>query len=202
MITLRPAEHLVTPGLSNLYPILPRQLERGFDCFRSAASEVHGASPKILSGNSSSSRVLFRDRSGELAGVSELQLRQLLGHGSSDFGDSVSDEVHRRGAGKIQVALAFCVPEVNAFAADGGEGMTCGKNAEKRRSERVRSSVESGTLWIIRRAALQCQNASGLCGTGSSTRSGRATPGEIRSSLRSCAWALGAKPSPPAPRNA
>ncbi len=121
MITLRPAEHLVTPGLSNLYLILPRQLEGGFDRFRSAAGEVHGASPKILSGKLKQlSRVLFRDRSGELAGVDELQLRQLPGHGGSDFGDSVSDEVYRRGAGKIQVALAFRVPQVNAFAANGG----------------------------------------------------------------------------------
>jgi len=36
----------------------------------------------------------------------------------------VSDEVYRRGAGKIQVALAFCVPQVNAIAANGGrEGL-------------------------------------------------------------------------------
>ncbi len=121
VITLCPAQHLVTPGLSNLHLILPRQLESGFDRFRSAAGEVHGASPKILSGKLKElARVLFRDRSGELAGVGELQLRQLPGHGGSDFGNSVSDEVYRRGAGKIQVALAFRVPQVNTLATNGG----------------------------------------------------------------------------------
>ena len=79
VITLRPAEHLVTLGLSNLYLILPRQLQRRFDRFRSAAGEVHGAAAKILSGKFQQlSRVFFRDWSGELAGMDELQLRGLL----------------------------------------------------------------------------------------------------------------------------
>ena len=112
--------------MSDLHLILPRQLERGFDRFRSAAGEVHGAAAKILSGKLEQlARVLFRDRSGELAGVDELQLRQLAPTMAAAISrNSVSDEVYRRRAGKIQVALAFRVPQVNAFAANGGrEGL-------------------------------------------------------------------------------
>jgi hypothetical protein len=121
MIALGPAEHLVTPGLSNLHLILSRQLEGGFDRLRTAAGEVHGAATKIITGELEQfACIVFRDRSSELAGVDELQLRRLPRHGGSDLRDSVSDQVYRCGAGKIQVALAFCVPQVNALATNGG----------------------------------------------------------------------------------
>ena len=75
VIALRPAEHLVAFGLSDLHLILPRQFQRGFDRLRTAAGEVHGAAAKILAGKVEQfARIFFRDRSGELAGVDELQV--------------------------------------------------------------------------------------------------------------------------------
>ena len=86
MITLRPAEHLVAFGLSDLYLILPRQLQRSFDRFRPATGEVHRAAAKILSGKLQQfSRVFFRHWSRELAGMNELQLPGLLRHSARRF---------------------------------------------------------------------------------------------------------------------
>ena len=78
--------------------------------------------------------VLFGDRSRELAGVDELQLRGLLGHGGGNFGHAVSDEVDGGGAGEIEIPVAVGVPDVDAFAAHGRGEILAEGSAENGRT--------------------------------------------------------------------
>ncbi len=121
MITLLAAENLVARGLSDFDLILAREFQRGLDRLGSAAGEVDGAAAEVFSGEREQFfGVLFGDRGGELAGVNELQLRGLLGHGGGNFGHAVADEVDGGGSGEIEILVAVGVPDVDAFAANSG----------------------------------------------------------------------------------
>ena len=78
--------------------------------------------------------VFFGDRRRELAGMDEFELRCLLGHRRGDFWHAVADEVDGRRSGEIEIFIAVGVPDVDAFAANGGRGNLCGKIGGKRRN--------------------------------------------------------------------
>jgi len=120
VITLLAAENLITGRLSDLDLILARQFQRGLDRFGSAAREVDRAAAEGFSGERQQFfGVLFGNRGCELAGVNELEFCCLRGHGGSNFGHAMSDEVDGSGAGEVEIAVAVGVPDVDAFAADG-----------------------------------------------------------------------------------
>ena len=143
VIALRAAQHLVAPGLSDFHLILPSQLQRGFDGLRTAAGEVHRPATKILAGKVEQFlRVLFRDRSGELAGVDELQLPGLLRHRGRNLRYPVPDEIHGGRAGEIEIALAFAVPHVHPFAANRCREGLEERTPENSRARRVNSNAD------------------------------------------------------------
>ena len=55
----------------------------------------------------------------KLCGVREGELRGLLGHGASDFCNTVANVDHRGLAGGIEIAAAGLVDDRATFAADG-----------------------------------------------------------------------------------
>ena len=94
------------------------------------------------------------------------------------------DEIYCRGAGKIEVAFAFRVPQVNSLATNGGRE-SLSERAPKNGGAR-RILFGSGIRHRLDYPAgpLQCQNSKVSRGTGSLTRSGRVTPGDSLAPLR------------------
>src|ERR1039458_9075046 len=103
-----------TPASS--LPRSPKSMPR--NCWRSP--EKTSATGEVFSGERQQFLgILFGDRGSELAGVNELELRGLFGHGGGNFGHAVSDEVDGSGAGEVEITVAVGVPYIDAFAADG-----------------------------------------------------------------------------------
>ncbi len=135
MIALLAAEDLVAGGLSDLDLILARQFQRGLDRFGAAAGEVDGAAAEVFSGEREQFfGICFGDRGGELAGVNELELCGLRGHGGRNLGHAVSDEVDGCGAGEIEILVAVGVPDVDAFAAHSRGEVFAERSAENGRA--------------------------------------------------------------------
>ncbi len=120
--------------MADLYLILPCQLQRGFNRFRSAAGEVNGAAAEVFSGESQQfGGVFFGDWRRELAAVDEFDSARLLGHGLDNFGHSMTDKIHRGRSGKIQILLATRVPQARAFAPHGGWEHSAKRTAQQGR---------------------------------------------------------------------
>ena len=120
VIALPATDDLESLRVPDFNLILPRQLERSFDGLRASAGEEYG--PAFKAGPCECEqffRVGLGNRSGELAGVRELELRCLLRHGSGDFRHTVPDEVHRGRSRKVDIALAAGVEQIDALAAHG-----------------------------------------------------------------------------------
>jgi hypothetical protein len=92
VIALISAEDLVPLALADFYLILTREFQRRLDRFRTSARKVNRAAFEVFSGEGQQLlRIFLGDGSRELAGVNELQLARLLGHGRGDLGNTVPD---------------------------------------------------------------------------------------------------------------
>jgi len=103
--------------LADLHLILPRELQRGLDRFRSAAGEIHRPAAKMFPREIEqlSCKLLGHGRR-ELAGMDELQLTSLFQHRVSDLAHAVANEIHRRRSGKVEIALPVDIPDIDSLA--------------------------------------------------------------------------------------
>lgn len=146
MVALAAAEDLIAIPRSDFDLILPRELERGFNRLGAAAGEVDAAALKGGTGKVEEfGRIFFGNLSGELTGVGELKLPGLRRHCGGDLGNAVSNEVHCGGAREVEISLAVRIPDVSAFAADGG-----GKVLTKGAMERSGAGHESDYRATVR----------------------------------------------------
>src|SRR6266478_1671729 len=120
VIALLPADDLIPRGLSDLHLVLPRQLERSLNRLRPAAGKVNASPAKCFPRELEQLlRIFFRDRSGELAAVNELQLRGLRSHYRRNLRHAMPDEIHRRRAREIEIAFPLAIPHVHTLSPDG-----------------------------------------------------------------------------------
>ena len=64
-------------------------------------------------------REVLGNRRCELAAVDELKLTRLFHHHVGNLAYAMADEIHSRGCGKVEEAVALGVPEIDTFAAHG-----------------------------------------------------------------------------------
>jgi len=125
VIALAAADHLIALGVPALHLILPRQFERALHRLRASAGEENRAAVKRRSREIEQLlRELLRNFGGEVAGVRELQLRRLLGHGAHNSRVAMSDEVGDGAGGEIEILPAIPIEQPHSFPAnDHGIGL-------------------------------------------------------------------------------
>ena len=106
--------------LAAFYKVMPRQLERGFHRFRSAATEEDVADLRRRVGNEIVGQFLRHPRA-EKAGVRVSQFVELLVHGGKNIWMRVPQTGNRRAARSINIFLAGAVknPDADAALGDG-----------------------------------------------------------------------------------
>ena len=115
MIALPPRDEVPALRLADLDEILPRELERGLDCLRSAGDEIDVRDARRCSRDQLIGKRLGH-RGREEAGVRVSDLVDLLVHRAQDVGMAVAEARHRRAAGRVDVFLARGVDDANAVA--------------------------------------------------------------------------------------
>jgi len=95
--------------------------------------------------------------------VGELQLPGLFHHCGGDFRHAVPDQIYRRGARKVEVPLAFGVPQINALTADCRREGLAERAPENRRGSGVlcRGGVRHSVDYLA--PSGPCQNGYRMC---------------------------------------
>jgi len=120
MIALASSDNVSSLWLAAFYKVMPRQLERGFHRFRSAATEEDVADLRRRVGNEIVGQFLRHPRA-EKAGVRVSQFVELLVHGGKNIWMRVPQTGNRRAARSINIFLAGAVknPDADAALGDG-----------------------------------------------------------------------------------
>src|ERR1700730_18631324 len=118
VIALTPRDDVPALALTFLDEILPRHLDRGLDRFRSAAHEIdlNDALRLVLD---QAVREFFGDLGREKTGMGIGERVELLVQRSQDVPMSVSETGDGGAAGRVDVALAVLIEQLDALAADG-----------------------------------------------------------------------------------
>ncbi len=120
MVALPTADDLVAFGVSALHLILARQFQGTLDRFGASAGKENGAIAKRRSCEIQNfPRKFFGNISREIAGVGELELRRLLGHGASNRRIAVPDKIDDGATGKVENLAAASVIQPYSFATNG-----------------------------------------------------------------------------------
>ena len=145
MIALAARDDSISRRLPLLQMILPNKLDCGFRGFGAAGREIDSAGAAEIRGSEfeQAGGEFFGGGGVELRGVSERDLRGLLGHGAPDFGDAMPDADHGGLACGIEKVVAVGGNNPAAFAADGdGERLVKISREEERRFRHAMSVVE------------------------------------------------------------
>ena len=117
MIGLAPRDDVRALRIPALEVILPRELQRRLDRFRTTA-RVPNPIERSRRHFRDHRRELLGGFAGEKTGVNILEARRLLGHRGHDFAMAMPEARHSRSAARIDVAPAILVDQVDAVPAD------------------------------------------------------------------------------------
>src|SRR5271154_6042955 len=114
MIALSPPDESLALRLAGLEEILPGDLDRCFDCFRSAADEIDISQPAWLMANQLLGE-FFRGLGGEERGVRVHEFFRLLRHRRKHAGMLMAKARHGRAARSIQHLAAVLGKQPDAL---------------------------------------------------------------------------------------